>query len=302
MAKSDLTTTLGVDGSPFEAGMGKLMDKTTAGMAGVGRQMGQRMTGSLLSVFGYMGVARMISETIRWAKSTQAVRDEYEKMGIVLNDNVVNQMVSAGREFAKMGVSFKITMLPVMVALATTSQAIVQAIQRAWAYWSAVGKGAKAKKDGWMARTSENLWVSGAILTGPRPAGGGATGKETNWEQLKRVRANWRGPLTGEEPTLSEIFAKGSSAMAELDKKIIDGMTQAYLDIQNIPAPGSKITLGGGGGSKGGSRLAAIGGDVGGLNDRVVSIEREQVRILAQIARNTKPKPNTGGTVEIPTS
>ena len=51
-------------------------------------------------------------------------------------------------------------------------------------------------------------------------------------------------------------------------------------------------------GGGGGGRLASIGGDVGGLNDRVLQIEREQVRLLKAIETNTKPKAGAG-TLEI---
>jgi hypothetical protein len=299
MAGNDLTATLGVDGKPFQDGVGRILENTTRGMAGVGQRMGRRMTSAFLGVFGYLSITRMVGETIRWAKSTEAVRKEYEQMGIVLSDNVVNQMVSAGREFARMGVQFKITMIPVMAALADASQAIVQAIQRAWAYWSAVAKGGKEKTESMWQRLGENLTVAGAILTGPRGKGSGATGKETNLEVLRRAWNSPRKVQPGEEPSFSEILKMGDDAVEDFNKKLIDRMTQVYLDIQNI-SPTNDFKLGSSG-RGGGSRLASIGGDVGGLNDRVVRIEQEQVRILKQIATNTKPK-GAGGQLEIPTS
>jgi hypothetical protein len=92
--------------------------------------------------------------------------------------------------------------------------------------------------------------------------------------------------------TLDEAHGAAGSILLDMRERWKEMMAA----IVSMPIADPTTFRRGGGG--GGGRLASIGGDVGGLNDRVLQIEREQVRLLKAIETNTKPKAGAG-TLEI---
>ena len=305
MSRPDLQATLGVDGRPFQDGLNRVFQSTNAKMAAVGRTMGRRMMGGILAVLGVQSVTRMISETMRWARDTQRVREEYERMGVVLDDEVVNKLANAGKEFARLGMTTKLAWLPVMSWIAETFAAIAVLIEAsAKAVNSFRKEYLRYRKEVIAKETDERstFWGTffGTLSDTARDPGSGAGGKETNWQQFKRAwrEANaevaiLRHNVHGGDPNFSDVTASASAAFKKVYDDLIARITASYG--ATAPAEVTKFNLGRSGG---GGRLASIGGDVGGLNDRVLQIEREQVRLLKAIETNTKPKAGAG-TLEI---
>jgi len=306
MSRPDLQATLGLNAKPFTDALDAVGRNATAGMMGVGRRMGRQMVSGLLAVVGFQFIRRMANETVRWAKDTAGVRQEYEKMGIVVTDEFVGKMVKAGREFNALGAQYRAMMLPVVAGLATGALSFLQSIKEAAAYWKFMyehnlGSKLDTAADFWTKyyqSQMENLpsWDSSKgfrrnIMTqmAAYSRGGHLSRAQKAWREASSYVAEHS---AGPSMSMSDAHAQAGAIALDMRERWRE-MMDAIVNM-SIADP-TAFRRGGGGG---GGRLASIGGDVGGLNDRVLQIEREQVRLLKAIETNTKPKAGAG-TLEI---
>jgi hypothetical protein len=209
-------------------------------------------------------------------------------------------MALVGREFTALGVQWKTVMLPVVAGFGKAAMELVQSMKETWRYWKLMYDHALSPR----LDTAADFWtkftevMKGERLQG-REVGFVREGLHNKIARAWREASSYVGQHSEEPKPVSTAMNIAGAAVASMRA----AWNSMWSKIQVFKPAGEPIKLGSGG-RGGGSRLAAIGGDVGGLNDRVVRIEREQVRILGEIARNTKAmlKPKTSGTVEIPTS
>jgi hypothetical protein len=309
MAGNDLTATLGVDGKPFQDGLNNLFSKTTAAVGGVGRRMGQQLIGGMMAVVGYSFIRKMIGETQRWAKDTAKVREEYEKMGIVITDEFANKMAQVGREFTVLGAQYREMMLPVIAGIASASLSFLQNVKEAAVYWKFMSENSLSNKldvaaDYWnefhrAMQATKPQWQSERglrwnIMNKLGSLGGGSRAMRA---YVAHKSAKSYVDQHSDQPamTMGDAHTQAGAVLLDMRERWEQMMKSLVFSSASEPFKLGSSSRGGG------SRLASIGGDVGGLNDRVVRIEQEQVRILKQIASNTKPK-GAGGQLEIPTS
>lgn len=125
----NLIAKLGLDGTGFEAGLMRATKHADAAGASMAKSIGHQFKKIGLAFLGIGALNKFVSETKRWASDIQAVRDEYEKLGIVLDDRMVASMEKMGKEIAKLEIQGK--------------RMFLSLIDGAIGLDSAIGKGAK---------------------------------------------------------------------------------------------------------------------------------------------------------------
>jgi len=283
MIGNDLTVRLALDGRPFEQGLNTTLQSARKSIHGLNR--GITDIGRLMKGLGAVMVLRQIGREIEAIRDIvqetpdlfdQGTIDRVESMqrGLELSRETLKQMKVIGFEWMDLALRVRYNVGPAKGRISHKTQG--EDIERMEAKLRA-SQERKRKVDADLAKLATARERAEAKIRDLQMA---SLPPAEQLLRLQQEHAKAAEHLKSQKEGTQEYY-RAQEALADLGLQIL--MRSKDQD--------SKFKRSGG---SGGGRLASIGGDVGGLNDRVLQIEREQVRLLKSIETNTKPRPGVG--------